>query len=264
MRQLKVKQFVVLSLLLIFVFCSQQTKEQFDIYLLIGQSNMAGRGHIEQQDTTAIPGIVMLNKENQWVPAKDPLHFDKPIAGVGPGLTFAKIMAAQNQHSKIGLVPCAAGGSSIDRWKQGEFHDQTNSHPYDDAIKRARIAQKSGKLQAILWHQGESDSHEEKAPYYKEKLITLIKTIRQDLNADNVPFIMGTLPEFFIEKRTYADTINKSIREIPEQLDNILIVETDSLTAMSDGIHFNNISARTLGERYAKVLIKHYNSLSNK
>jgi hypothetical protein len=33
----------------------------------------------------------MLNKADTWVPAIDPLHFDKPAPGVGLGKTFATL-----------------------------------------------------------------------------------------------------------------------------------------------------------------------------
>ncbi|MEO6844256.1 MAG: sialate O-acetylesterase, partial [Ginsengibacter sp.] len=66
----------------------------FDLYLLIGQSNMSGRGVVtEKFKEEGDPNVFMLTKENTWVPAKNPLHFDKPtIVGVGPGLSFGIAM----------------------------------------------------------------------------------------------------------------------------------------------------------------------------
>src|SRR5690606_22695803 len=55
----------------------------------------------------------------------------------------------------------------------GGWHDQTNSHPYDDALARARIAARRGEFKAILWHQGESDANAERAPLYGERLVRL-------------------------------------------------------------------------------------------
>ncbi|MEL7264208.1 MAG: sialate O-acetylesterase, partial [Planctomycetota bacterium] len=60
-----------------------------DIFLLIGQSNMAGRGTVDEAAKQANPRVFSLNKDAMWVPAIDPLHFDKPgLVGVGPGKTF--------------------------------------------------------------------------------------------------------------------------------------------------------------------------------
>ena len=44
------------------------------IFLLIGQSNMAGRGVVEAQDKVPHPRVFMLNQELAWVPAIDPMH----------------------------------------------------------------------------------------------------------------------------------------------------------------------------------------------
>ena len=55
-------------------------KEKFHLFLLVGQSNMAGRGVVDAQDKTPDPRILMLNKAGEWASAVDPLHFDKPAA----------------------------------------------------------------------------------------------------------------------------------------------------------------------------------------
>ena len=65
------------------------------IFLLTGQSNMAGRGTIEDSDQRSIERVWSMNKANEWALAADPLHYDKPaIAGVGLGRTFARVLAA--------------------------------------------------------------------------------------------------------------------------------------------------------------------------
>ena len=69
---------------------ASQPDRQFHLYLLIGQSNMAGRGPVDAESKVAHPRVLMLNKNRAWVPATDPLHFDKAAAGVGPGLAFGK------------------------------------------------------------------------------------------------------------------------------------------------------------------------------
>jgi hypothetical protein len=51
-------------------------KDKFYLVLLVGQSNMAGRGTVEEQDRTPHPRALMLNKAGEWVPATDPMHFD--------------------------------------------------------------------------------------------------------------------------------------------------------------------------------------------
>ncbi|MCA9072722.1 MAG: sialate O-acetylesterase, partial [Planctomycetaceae bacterium] len=173
------------------------SKERFELFLLVGQSNMAGRGRVAEQDTTPHPRVLMLNKGNKWVPAVDPLHFDKPgIVGVGLGRSFGIEIAKANPGITVGLIPCAVGGSPISVWEPGEFYKATKSHPYDDALRRARLALKDGTLKGILWHQGESDSKPEAAPQYAKRLHHLIDRFREELNAPEVPFIAGQMGQF--------------------------------------------------------------------
>src|SRR5690349_11675363 len=106
----------------------------FHIYLLIGQSNMAGRGAVDAESKTINPKILMLDSQNHWVPATDPVHFDKPaVVGVGPAIAFGREMLDNSSGAKIGLIPCAVGGSPIKVWEPGEVYLNT-FHPYDDAI----------------------------------------------------------------------------------------------------------------------------------
>jgi hypothetical protein len=181
--------------------CSQQysSRQEFHLYLLAGQSNMAGRGEVEEQDMRPHPRVFALNQKDEWEPATEPLHFDKPrIAGVGPGYAFGRAMANYKKHVRIGVIPCAAGGSPIFSWTEGAYHDQTKSHPYDDAIRRARVAMQSGVMKGIIWHQGESDSKPEAAKVHLAKLRELIVRFRQDLGDDKLPFIVGELGDFLV------------------------------------------------------------------
>jgi len=217
---------------------------------------MAGRGKISEQDTTVSPRVFTLNKEDKWVPAVDPIHFDKDIAGVGPGLSFGKAMAEQNPSVRIGLIPCAAGGSSIDVWKKGEYFSQTNSKPYDEAIRRTKIAMKDGVLKGILWHQGESDCKEGLAVQYKEKLIKLIKNLHKDLGTPEVPFVMAELGEFYAANHPLSNEINKALYDVTEEVKNTVCVSAKGLSAKNDSTHFTASSARELGKRYAEVFLK--------
>lgn len=60
------------------------------LFLLANQSNMAGRGAVEQKDLVPHARVLTLRRELAWKPAVDPLHWDKPeVAGVAVGTTFA-------------------------------------------------------------------------------------------------------------------------------------------------------------------------------
>ena len=232
---------------------SLPSKEKFHLYLLVGQSNMAGRGKVEPQDQVPHPRILMLDKQNQWRPAIDPLHFDKPsVVGVGLGSQFAREIVAADPDVVIGLIPCAAGGSPISSWQPGGYHEQTKSHPYDDALRRAKVALEAGQLRGILWHQGESDCTPELAPVYEQALHALIARLRRELNAPRVPFIVGQLGQF--PERPWNESmrqVDSAHRNLPDRVPMTAFVSSEGLKDNGDKTHFDAGSYREFGRRYA-------------
>ncbi len=227
--------------------------QNFHLFLLVGQSNMAGRGKVEEQDQTTHPRILSLDKTLKWVPAKDPLHFDKPkIVGVGLGKTFASDYVRQNPGVTVGLVPCAVGGSPISSWEPGALDKATKTHPYDDTLPRIKHAMQSGVLKGILWHQGESDSgNDKKAAVYEEKLHALIERIRGELDAKDVPFIAGQMGQFkerpWNDSKKKVDAIHQSL---PKKVPRTGFASSDGLSHKGDQVHFDSASYRELGHRY--------------
>ena len=67
---------------------------EMDLYLLIGQSNMAGRGVLTDSNRVSADGVFKLDAAGEWQPAEEPIHFDKPtVAGAGLAASFARAMA---------------------------------------------------------------------------------------------------------------------------------------------------------------------------
>lgn len=220
----------------------------FHIYLLIGQSNMAGRGAVDSISKLQRPRILMLDKKKQFVPATDPLHFDKKEAGVGPGLSFAESMLPADGTIRIGLVPAAVGGTSITLWVPGAYDSVTKTHPYDDAMARIKEALKLGVLKGILWHQGESNSGSFSAsPTYMSQLEALIKRIRTELHAPHVPVVVGELGYY----RPAFTNFNAMLKQVPDSITLSAVVSAEGLEHKGDNLHFNTAAARELGKRYA-------------
>ena len=222
----------------------------FHLYLLIGQSNMAGRGKVDEESRKTHPRVVMLTRDLKWEPATDPLHFDKPgIAGVGPGLSFGKLMAEANPRIRIGLVPCAVGGTSIQAWAPGAQDKATRTHPYDDMLKRAREAQGAGILKGILWHQGEANRNA--SGQYGEWLAELIARLRKDLEAPDVPFVAGELAPFRAEESEATKAFNETVQGLSKKVKNYACASASDLGHKGDRLHFSTEAARELGRRYA-------------
>jgi hypothetical protein len=231
-------------------------KENFHLYLLIGQSNMAGRGVLDKQHSFPNDRVLKFSKENAWVSGTEPLHFDKPtIAGAGIGMSFAHEMADANPKATIGLIPCAVGGTPLSRWQKG-------GDLYAQALVRAKAAMQSGTLKGILWHQGEGDSAgEDTARSYGARLAQMIKDLRADLEAGEVPFVAGKLGEFLASKSkdgkpSYWPVVNEQIASLPSLVPHTAIVESTKLQHKGDGVHFDTPSLREFGQRYAEAMKK--------
>lgn len=224
---------------------------KLDLYLLIGQSNMAGRGLIDSASTeSGSPQLWMMTKTGEWTLAKHPLHFDKPkLVGVGPGLAFGLEMLAIN-HRPIGLIPCAVGGTSINSWQPGAYDSATKTHPYDDALLRLEKALESGKLKGIIWHQGEADSPEEKRKDYLEKLSVLIERWRKIVHDPKLPFVAGEIGHFNEVHKAF----NQVLKNLPNQVKMTAVASADNLIDKGDHLHFDAASANELGKRYASKM----------
>ncbi len=217
-----------------------ETPAELQLFLLIGQSNMAGRGEVTPADQVVHPRIFMLDRAGAWVPAKDPVHFDKPkVAGVGLCSEFARRVAASEPQAKIGLVPCAVGGTSLDQWKPG-------GALYSNAVARARLALKSGQLRAILWHQGEADSAAAKTASYPERFAAMIAQLRKDLGAEGVPVLVGELGHYRENYAGFNAMLPRAIQAVP----HCARVSAEGLGANSDNVHFNRDALIEFGKRY--------------
>ncbi len=206
---------------------------------------MSGRGKIEAQDEATDPRIWMMNRERDWVPAKAPIHFDNGAARVGLAGEFARTLVAQSPKLNIGLIPTAVGGTSLDKWNpDGEL--------YANAVTRAREAMKQGTLTGILWHQGESDAAASKVATYAERFSAMIARLRADLNASDVPVVMGEL----LRSRPNNAAFNEALPAISVAVPLCTYVSSQDLVHRGDKVHFDSASLRTFGKRYAAAFLE--------
>jgi hypothetical protein len=219
---------------------AQTVPDRMSLFLLIGQSNMAGRGVVGPDDRATHPRIFMLTKGLSWTLATDPVHFDKPIAGVGLCSEFARVLVKSDPKIVVGLIPCAVGGTSLDEWHPG-------GSLYVNAVARAREAMKRGTLAGILWHQGEADIAHDKVVTYGDRFASMVSHLRADLGADSVPLVIGEIGHFRPENAEFNAVVPSVARRVPL----CAYVTTENLKDRGDGLHFNTPSLYVLGQRYA-------------
>ena len=125
------------------------------LFLLIGQSNMAGRGEMDRVLPISDDRIQMF-RNDRWQKAVEPLYDDRAdLTGVGLGMSFASSILKRNLVQNVGLLPCAVGSTAIEDWLPGKPHYQRAV-----AVIKTALATDTyeNMLGAILWHQGEDDA----------------------------------------------------------------------------------------------------------
>lgn len=214
---------------------------------MIGQSNMAGRGYIDEVKLIFDEKITML-RNGRWQLMWEPINPDRPFSGVGLTSSFAASWRLQHPDDEIGLIPCAEGDASLEDWKVG-------GNLYKNAVFQGKLAQQSSNIAGILWHQGENDCSPDLAASYKDWFTVIIDGLRKELQLPGVPLIIGGLGDYLTSGR-YGQyfgaypLVNKALLEFAEQTPDCYFVSAEGLTANPDGLHFDAVSQRKLGIRY--------------
>lgn len=82
---------------------------------------------------------------------------------------------------------------------------------------------------------------------YTQKLIALIGRFRKELSARKVPFVVGTLGDFFVNRIPEAKNINEQLRQLPQKVKRTACVEATGLTDKGDKTHFDPLGTRIRG-----------------
>ncbi|PRD48885.1 sialate O-acetylesterase [Sphingobacterium haloxyli] len=230
----------------------------FHIYILAGQSNMAGYGYLTDIHPTlnikyadiANDRVLVLNSENEWDIAKHPLHPEEQNnAGVGPGLDFAiKMLEEADPKVKIGLIPTAKGGSNVGHWIPG-------GSLYGPSIGKSLFAATDGVIKGVLYLQGEADAFANTTVGWGDKVKLIINGYRKELRDPDLKFLIGEIGRDFNGKENFI-LINNQIPALIQSVPNTYRISSEGLTDRGDALHFDSKSATQLGWRYAEQLKK--------
>ena len=222
--------------------------------LIIGQSNMAGRGIIEDApklDTSG--GKLKVLRNGRWQTMFRPVNFDRPFSGTCLVESFAKLYSLDHPDVDVGVIPCADGGTMLNQWAVGDML-------YTNAVNQAKLALRTSHLIAILWHQGESDCAEHLYPHYLEKLNKIMASLRHELGAEDVPIIVGGLGDFIVNYKADPTLINyKKINEaltlFAKTTHRAAFASAEGLSSNPDYLHFNHESLQEFGKRYYEAFL---------
>lgn len=239
----------------------QNRDKGFDIFLLIGQSNMQGVAPVKPLDTISLENVYLFTDTDQWEPAKNfpesginrySTVKKRPKTEFGPAYTFGRKIAKYTNRN-IGIVSNARGATRVLWWQKGYDGERGDYELFEEAVKRTKAALASNpnsKLKGILWHQGEADNKKERSELYIERLKALVKDLRAEFNNPNLPFIAGEVGKW----NDRGLNVNPKIRSIKENISNSDWVHSDGLTTINlakNDPHFDNLSQRVFGGRYA-------------
>ena len=215
-------------------------------FLLIGQSNMAGRGFLNEAAEIDVSRIKVL-RNGRWQPMYRPINCDREFSGVSLAESFAQNYSKKH-NVDVGLICCADGGTTLEQWAPGGLL-------YDNAISQAKLAMRTSVLAGILWHQGESDCSDNLYPTYYDRLKKFIESVRSDLDLKDIPFLLGGLGEF-LEECPLDETlknyihINNALKELADSDAMIGFVPAVGLGSNPDKLHFNSKALYEFGIRY--------------
>ena len=218
-------------------------------FLLIGQSNAAGRGFFDEAEPldTCNDKLKVL-KNGRWVTMFRPVNPDRFFSGTCFAESFAKAYSKAHPDVEVGIIACADGGTTLEQWQVGGVL-------FDNAVNCAKLAMRTSKLAGVLWHQGEGDCNAEKYPLYYERFNKIMNAFRSELGIENLPFLLGGLGDYLKDCPLSDDLknyvfVNKELERVAADDENCAFVSAVGLGANPDNLHFNAKALDEFGLRY--------------
>ncbi|HEY3397220.1 MAG TPA: sialate O-acetylesterase [Armatimonadota bacterium] len=262
--------------------------EDMDLWLLAGQSNMAGSGFGLPYEPPSNQ-VWLYNLRGQWQIAEEPFWGDRyestepgfavmrselaraeanpdhcrrlapgfarrlrqGYGGAGLGLTFGKALAATTGRP-VGLIFCAKGDTRLSEWDP-DWAGSPYMALYAGAL--ARLRQVGRPLTGVLWYQGESDSFDGQSRSFADRMRRLVAALRRDLGQPELPWFSVQIGNCFMQTAeelpewTTVQTLQLQLE--PELAPGGLTTAVD--LPLGDGIHLSTLGQRRLGRRLARL-----------
>jgi len=233
-----------------------------DIYVIAGQSNSAGYGKDFIYDPPEM-GVHIYKNNKSWTLATHPLQDstgavsnpNRDIANTGHSLylSFAKYLKRDLGYP-IGLVQTSQGGSALSAWNPEE-----DGILYRNMIER--IEECGGKIKGVIWYQGCSETNKgEDSQSYIERFSLMRENLFRDLKCEDIPFIVFQISYCNDGKGSEGDSewgmVREQQRRMNREFKNIYVIPTTD-SSFSDLVHVSSLSNIRLGERAAKIVLRH-------
>jgi len=222
---------------------------QFGIVILIGQSNMEGRG-----DPADLPADFPTHSKDIWqfTDAEWKLARDTPLPNgrVGPAIAIADDLISNGAAKSVGFVLCAAGNTAIDRWQPG-------SARYVSCLERIKRARRSNRIIGAAFYQGESDtSSMQDVNAWPSKFQAIVAALRSDLGQTDLPFVMAVIGKInrpSDARFKYWQEMQGVQRAI--SIPGVSILEASPFPIGKDGIHLTTKSQLGIASNFAGAIL---------
>ncbi len=287
----------LLTLVFSLFACAQKQEAVLQVVLLAGQSNMVGHGDFDKLDQELVKRIEAVSdrvfvssSNNSKLPAKAlsasfsitepkgkypfPKHF-------GPELFIGLTLAEAHPTKKFLLIKKAVGGTSLyGAWNPNWTAEKANEAERGDERKNMQLfkehvtnienqltklkkAKRAYQIIGLAWMQGEGDTNKNStARSYKSNLEKLIASYRKELNAPNLPFVIGqinVLPRKFKEG---PGLVRAAMLAVAKSDKKVAIIETvakapwTDFPKHSDNLHYNCEGQKRLGIAFGQEFMK--------
>lgn len=226
-----------------------------DLYMITGQSNMAGYGRDTAYDPPCL-GVHLYGNNGKWDIAAHPLNDsvdtiypenEETMTGTSPVLSFARCLK-QELGIPIGLVQASMGSSPLSMW-----HPEEDGRLYRGMLRRLDVV---GRVKGILWYQGCAESMDEKAFTYLERFSRMVELWREQLG--DVPFLTVQLNRRAVNvegsgARAWG-ILKEAQRQAARVLPRVYVVPSHDVP-QSDGCHNSSTGNVIIGERLARTAL---------
>ena len=232
-----------------------------DVYLVLGQSNAAGRARDQVEDGPQI-GVHQYRAEGAWGLAAHPLndptrsvhvgHFENHNTGHSPMLHFAKRMRAQT-GVPVGLIVAAFGGAPLRWWVADGAAGELTENALDV------VAASGASPRAVLWYQGEADCFEGTTDDYAKRFGSFVDVVRDRLADPDLPVFTVQLARCTMEVEDPAaldrawGMLREQQRRAAHELRGVHLVPSGDLP-LYDFIHLSSAANIAVGERLADAV----------
>lgn len=195
------------------------------------------------------------------------------MAGLKPAAAFTPAVAKKFGKENVIVVHDAMGGQPIRRWyKDWKAADgvkpEGNGDLYDRLMKKVSAAVEGKEIATVtfLWMQGENDAKTGNGAVYGDSLKGLVKQVSDDLKHPEVSVVIGRLSDHGLTHPGFKDwdMIRKAQVKFAEEAAKGAWVDTDDLNdgiqrggkEIKDDLHYSKDGYVTFGNRLAEAAIK--------